>query len=229
MKKIKKISRVKLSDMVADELKDYIIKNQLKPGDMLSSEMELAEMMQVSRSSVREGIKVLQNLGIVESRNRKGLIVKKADLSLIQNYLQFHIDSNRIERKTLFEAVMAINLGIIPIVLDKITDDDILKLEKIISEWEKNSLSTQFSRLKDTQFHEALFEIVDNEIVFEFKNILEEYLLGKQSVLSKPILKKNFQMHKDILESLKKKNLDETIRIVLYHNEFPKNWEESNL
>ena len=221
MKQIGKLKKVKLSEMVASEMKEYIIKNRMKPGDTFPSEIELSRIMEVGRSSVREGIKTLQNLGIVESRNKKGLVVKETNLSLLQDYLQFHIDNNRLDRRTIYEALKAIHLGIIPIIIKRITDEDIKKLENLLADWEKNYTDTSFSRQKDIEFHKILFEIANNEIVMQFNNLLKEYFLGKKSVLNTEVLKVNLDMHKDIVSSLKEKDLMKTINAFNYHNEFP--------
>jgi len=220
-KKLGKLRKIKLSEMVAIELKDYIIKNQFKPGNILPTEMELVEMLGVSRPSVREGIKILQNLSIVESRNKKGLIVKEADLTLLQDYLQFHIDSQRLSRKTLYEAIMTIHLGIVPLVIDKITDEHIMKLEKIIEEWKQTYTSSKQSRLLDTSFHEILFEVAGNEIIMQYTHVLKEYLLGKYSLLTPEIAKINLDMHVSLLASIRDRDLDKALSVMLKHNRQP--------
>lgn len=221
-KKLEKLKKIKLSEMVAVELKDYIIKNQLNPGNILPTEMELVEMFGVSRPSVREGIKILQNLGIVESRNKKGLIVKEADLMLLQDFLQFHIDSQRLSRMTLYEAIMTIHLGIVPLVIEKITDEHIMKLEKIIDEWKMVFMSSSKSRLLDASFHEIIFEAAGNEIIMQYTHVLKEYLLGKYSEMTPEIAKINLDMHISLLSGLKDRDLDRALSAMLKHNNQPK-------
>ncbi len=64
-----------LYQAVQDEVKAYIIEQALMPGDALPPETELAEQFGVSRNSVREAIKSLESLGIVEARTGAGLFV----------------------------------------------------------------------------------------------------------------------------------------------------------
>ncbi|MEI8384207.1 MAG: GntR family transcriptional regulator, partial [Planctomycetota bacterium] len=69
------IERSKLRDVVADRLKTFILDGNLKSGDRLPTEAELAARFGVSRPSLREATKSLEFLGIVEARPGRGLIV----------------------------------------------------------------------------------------------------------------------------------------------------------
>ena len=67
--------RPPLYEVLQQKIKNYIIQNSLKPGDRLPSETELAQQLGVSRNSVREAVKALEMLDIVETRSGAGLFV----------------------------------------------------------------------------------------------------------------------------------------------------------
>jgi GntR family transcriptional regulator, transcriptional repressor for pyruvate dehydrogenase complex len=73
--RLERIKRVSVVDSVTERLVAYITGGHLRPGDKLPSEYELMEQLQVGRSSVREAIRGLALVGIVESRPRRGMIV----------------------------------------------------------------------------------------------------------------------------------------------------------
>ncbi len=58
--------------LVIDQIKDDILKGTLKPGDRLPGERELAEQLGISRNSVREGLRILENMGVTASRHGAG-------------------------------------------------------------------------------------------------------------------------------------------------------------
>ena len=58
---MKKLERSNLYEQIAEEIRNYIIMNEIKPGERLPTERELAEMLGVSRTSVREGIRLLKH------------------------------------------------------------------------------------------------------------------------------------------------------------------------
>jgi len=79
------ISNKKVYELVIEQIQDSILKGELKKGDKLPSERELSESMSVSRTSIREAIRVLETMGIIESRQGEGnFICNKIESSLIQ-------------------------------------------------------------------------------------------------------------------------------------------------
>ncbi len=77
------VRRHKVYEAVAEQIERLIVR-KLKPGDKLPSERELAEMLQVSRSSIRDAIRSLELMGLVEPRQGAGTIVRErsADSSI---------------------------------------------------------------------------------------------------------------------------------------------------
>jgi len=76
MATLKRLQRAPLlHHTVQDALKDYVVRNGFKPGDALPSESELGRQLGVSRTSVREAVKALETIGILESRRGSGVYV----------------------------------------------------------------------------------------------------------------------------------------------------------
>ena len=65
---LKQVQRIPLSQIVLDQLLEQIRKGTLRPGDLLPPEPELMRMLNVGRSSVREAVRGLITLGLVEAR-----------------------------------------------------------------------------------------------------------------------------------------------------------------
>jgi len=78
------IRRNKVYEEVAKQIERLILK-KLKPGDKLPSERELAEMLQVSRSSIRDAIRGLELIGLVEPRQGAGTIVRELSAESVVN------------------------------------------------------------------------------------------------------------------------------------------------
>src|SRR5262245_22019481 len=87
--KRKALKRTPLLYQIQEEIKSYIVDHQLKPGDSLPSESELARQLDISRNSVREAVKSLEVLGIVESRPGSGIFVKAFSFDSIINNLPY--------------------------------------------------------------------------------------------------------------------------------------------
>src|ERR1700690_4673296 len=78
------IRKNKVYEEVARQIERLILK-KLKPGDKLPSERELAEMLQVSRSSIRDAIRGLELMGLVEPRQGAGTIVREISTESLVN------------------------------------------------------------------------------------------------------------------------------------------------
>src|SRR5689334_8789951 len=81
--------RTLLRQAVTDRIKTYIIDNRLGPGDSLPTEAELCDALNASRSSLREAIKTLAALDIVEVRHGSGTFVGRLSLSSLVESLTF--------------------------------------------------------------------------------------------------------------------------------------------
>jgi GntR family transcriptional repressor for pyruvate dehydrogenase complex len=75
---IKPIQKQKIPEIIISELKDIIDSGQIEPGDKLPPERDLAGMLNVSRSSLRETLRNLSLLGILDNKSGKGTFLKTA-------------------------------------------------------------------------------------------------------------------------------------------------------
>src|SRR5271167_2168984 len=78
------VRRNKVYEVVAKQI-ERLVQEKLKPGDKLPSERELAEMLQVSRSSIRDAIRGLELMGLVEPRQGAGTIVREISAESLVN------------------------------------------------------------------------------------------------------------------------------------------------
>ena len=76
-------------EKVSAFLRERLLAGSLKPGDRLISERELATLLGVSRPIVREALRALTVLGIVEIRDRIGTVVTRPDVSVLNDFFTF--------------------------------------------------------------------------------------------------------------------------------------------
>ncbi|MEO6136553.1 MAG: GntR family transcriptional regulator [Ginsengibacter sp.] len=171
LSRIKPIETLSQVDRIEKALEEYLKNEKLSPGDPLPKEMELAKAMGVSRTALREAISRFKNLGIIESRKNRGMIVVQPDLL---NNMERIFDSqllNSTTMKEIFELRLVIELGLPDFVFLNKTEAGILKLEEIV-EREENS-SDKIIKLKcDIEFHSTLYSLSGNETIIRFQKIL---------------------------------------------------------
>jgi len=109
-----------------------IIEGKIKVGDKLPSERELAEMFQVSRVPVREALKVMEFMEVIQYVPGDGIYLKSININDLISKIDFMIETSTDIISDLFEARQAIELKAVELAAIKRTDADLLAMEKYI-------------------------------------------------------------------------------------------------
>lgn len=162
---------VTLVDQVERKLFRYIANNNMKVGDAVPNENELAEALGVSRSVLREALSRLRMLGVVESRTRRGMVLSEPNMF---GGLQRVMDPMILSEESLFNLLgfrVALELGICNSIIENVNNKYIDELEKIVEEG--GSYELNFYRAEsENAFHSKLYEITENESIMQFQEII---------------------------------------------------------
>jgi DNA-binding FadR family transcriptional regulator len=146
-----------LSEEIRTYIKNHILSNRLQPGDSLPPESQLMADLGVGRSSVREAVKALQSLGIVEVHRGNGLYVRQANFDPVLESLSYNM---RFDSR-IFAEVLAIRVWLESAVIEdavvRISDEDIERLEDVLHMWEQQIALAQPHAALDQQFHDILY------------------------------------------------------------------------
>ncbi len=171
------ITQKKGTDLVKEAILNYIQANKLQPGARLSPDRELALMLNCSRPVVREALKGLEAVGVIEMKVGKGIFVSEFTLSnLLEKY--HPVLSNKIkDLQCLKEARLAIEIGIIGLVVERATREDIDGLRTIIEEMERVGADDKFEKINelDIRFHQTLAMIARSPLLTEFDSLLRKF------------------------------------------------------
>lgn len=160
-------------------LQDYILKNDLKPGDSLPTEAEFCELFSVSRGMIREALQYFRTLGIIESRPRKGMTIKKfLPNNPFGPYLPFCRHAE--DRAAICEMRIIIDLGMTHLLVKNISDENILELSNTAKAMGKAELAELCSL--DLEFHKQLLSIANNK----FLNCLDPFLIDYFETMNNP-------------------------------------------
>lgn len=163
-------ARPSLRQEVAEAIKSYILDNRLKPGDPLPSEAELCTALGASRSSIREAVKTLAVLDIVEVRRGHGTYVGRLSLSALVEGLAFRgLLEPKDDFRILFELVEVrelIERGLAERILATLAPEDLDALDTLVDEMDQRGAhdGDGFAAC-DRSFHERLVRRLDNKLV----------------------------------------------------------------
>lgn len=201
----------RLSDGVANELLDAIKHGRLQQGEKLPSERRLSEELGVSRVSVREGLRMLELLEVVEVRQGKGAFVVSSDVRPGGRLLRHWLLANRDETLELLEvrealeasaAAAAAHRGALIEVPEDVPHDQI---ERLVS--------------NDLQFHNEVARSSGNPVlaslIGELNGVLEESRFAMFAIPGRP--KRSYGDHLSIAEAIRKRDPEGAHRAMQAH------------
>jgi DNA-binding FadR family transcriptional regulator len=173
---LKSLRKESVVQSVINVLTDAIRSKELKPGDKIPPEPELAESLGVARSSVREAIKILTYLGVLESKRSEGTFVcdgyKESMIDPMVYGILLNQDSfeNLMERREMTEA------GMMRLAIEHHEDRELDELEAILGEMKKalelkeNRVDTFFEA--DNRFHDKIAEMGKNPMADKINKVV---------------------------------------------------------
>lgn len=154
-----------LAKIVMEQIKEALIKKELRPGDRLPTETELCESLGVGKSSVREAIKMLDVLGVVQTRQGDGTYISSAipDNSVNPLVYQLLIDygsnDNVLELRSIFEPAYTL------LAAQKATEADLGEIRKIHEDFREKVSRGEQTADDDLAFHNAILRATHNPFV----------------------------------------------------------------
>jgi len=208
---LKAIDRRSLVDKVEKSLIELFIMKELKPGDIIPKEVELAELMDVSRTVIRESLNRLKTRGLIESVKHKGSIIKSPDLlSLLQkSMIPWILDHNTL--KNIFEMRLVIEVGMSDLIVSRATDKDIDELFDIVKDEPEVTAEILFDIDYEIKFHSKLYDITANEMLRDFQKLLLPIFnyVYSSGLIYRPLDRIRHVSHKGLVEILKTRNAEE--------------------
>lgn len=217
---MKKLERSNLYEQIAEEIRNYIIMNEIKPGERLPTERELAEMLGVSRTSVREGIRLLETLQFLEVKPKRGITVKKLELKpFVKQFSQrLLLDKNRFSE--LVEARRVLEVALVKLAALRATEDDLEQLAASIQLMAEQLERGEEIKEADLKFHQGIFAAAKNSVLQGFQSALLEFFeSGELQSAAEEGRRKTLKEHQQIYQAIKDRKPQEAAKFMLQHLE----------
>jgi GntR family transcriptional regulator, transcriptional repressor for pyruvate dehydrogenase complex len=199
------VRRNKVYEDVARQIERLILK-KLRPGDKLPSERELAELLSVSRSSIRDAIRSLELAGMVEPRQGAGTIVREISTNSLANPL-----ANALKRK---EELMGELLDFRRILEPPLaaraathaSPEEISEMESILERQEQKLRKGESTIAEDSEFHYSVAMASGNSVVLKVLDILMDLLRDtrERSLQVEGRPQKSLAGHRKILNAIRR-------------------------
>ena len=213
------INKTNFYEQIADTLEQAIIRSETKT-EKLPSEQDLSKRFAVSRTVIREALKVLKERGLIQSRNGEGSYVSKPKTDTVSSAVNRIIMMDQISNDHLHGMRVILETAGSRLAAIHARPEDIEHMELTLKQMETKPLSTE-NRIKyDSDFHVTIAKAGGNELLRMFVEVmtmvLKEYMI-KGFPKGPMSIKKTLAQHAKILEAIKKRNPDDAEEAMRSH------------
>lgn len=220
MPNLKPVARVTLSEQVASQIADQIAQGRWRPDAKLPSEAKLCEVLQVGRSTLREALKSLAFVGLVQMRPGEGTFVLDNTQLLVDRIRTRGLLKTEKDLQDVGEARLILETELAAMAAERSDAADLEILDRILHEMKLSldGVGREYAAL-DVDFHLAIAKCSKNQLLHELlvpiRSVLQEFIAKSQEL---PGIKQNaHQHHAKILAALRQRNPERARRAMRAH------------
>ena len=205
----KAVKSRKLSDEIFEQIKALIFKGDIKPGEKLPPERELAEYLNVGRSSLREALIQLSAVGLIEARKTEGYYVRSVTEELVGPLKSF-IEEEIRNLIDILEVRKMLDIYCANEALKKGTNEDFDKIGEALEQGD------------NTRFHLAIVESSHNVILYHVMSNMYDLLSTLSFIKKRRKVNVNIyaKQHRNIYDAIKKKESEAVKKAIEEHVDF---------
>jgi GntR family transcriptional repressor for pyruvate dehydrogenase complex len=236
---IEPIKKTRVAEEVADRIRTLILDDTFPQGLPLPSERVLTEQFGVSRGSIRDALRMLETIGLIETQHGRGtfpreltvdrLVAPLASMMTFQHDLQDEL----LDVRRMFEPAVA------RVAATRATDADFAGLQRILDAQQRKLKKGQSAIVEDTAFHAALARSTRNRVVVSLMATLNDLLVEsrKLTLKQKGRPAKSIEGHQAVVAAMRRrdaegaaqamyKHIDQIADLQLHASEFPGDFEK---
>jgi GntR family transcriptional repressor for pyruvate dehydrogenase complex len=170
--KIRRVTKISISEEIAKQIMDLISSGDLQPGQRLPSERELCEDFGASRSSLREALRCLSIVGVLNARVGEGTSVAVDGEKFLRKIIEWrmiterHDIENLLKVRTALEGVSAADTAL------RGTEEDIEKLRKLLAKMKTSLKNEKAFAALDLEFHLTLANVSGNTLLSDLISLI---------------------------------------------------------
>ena len=209
------LERRSVVSLVMERIKEAFLRKELRPGEYLPSEAELTRSLGVSKSSVREAVKMLQAMGVVEVRRGQGTVIRKAPgddyLSplIFQLILETGYPEDLVELRMMFEPAYSV------MAMERATGADLEEIRETLERFERAIAKGTQTAEDDIAFHLAILRATRNPLVIRIGETIFQLFKPSISLSMRTIPKIALRDHRRIFQAFLKKDEKELRQAIL--------------
>ncbi len=202
------IDRAGITELVVQRIKELLERGELKAGSRLPPERELADVLHISRPSLRTALKALSVMGIIRAKPGAGTYIAESLPEVFTEPMHFMTLINNTSVEELFEARRIIEAGLAELAAERATEADIAVLTKEV-EGMKATVGDPENFLKhDVRFHQAVAHAANNKLMSGVMDTVAQllYHIRRQTISRASDLDEAIEWHQKIIAAMQKRD-----------------------
>jgi DNA-binding FadR family transcriptional regulator len=213
------IKKTRIAEEVADRIRELMLDGTFPPGEHLPSERHLAERFGVSRGSIRDALRTLETIGLLETRHGQGtfpheLSVERlvAPLASVMSYRP-DLQDELLDVRRMFEPAVARVAAL------RATDEDLADLQRILDAQRVKLKTGQSAIAEDTAFHAILARSTRNRVIMSIMATLNDLLVDSrtQSLQQKGRPARSVDGHEAVVAALRGRDAEGATQAMYNH------------
>jgi GntR family transcriptional repressor for pyruvate dehydrogenase complex len=204
------VSRTTLTEDVCSKLTAHLVRGDWQEGDRLPSERELCKLLGVGRASLREALKALELMGLVESRVGEGTFVCSRSDFLARPLFWSIAGSDETQLKELIEARLLMERELAMLAAKRADDEDLLRIRTLLDRMNRSIDKREAYLTADLDFHLAIAQAAHNRPLLNavqlIRNVMRQWI--EESLRVPGISSTSLKQHELIFEMILKKDSD---------------------
>ncbi len=206
-------------ESVRDAIRAHIMDEGLKPGDPLESEGKIAERLGVSRITVREAVKALTSLGILESQKGRGVYVSAFSFEALIDNLPFGLLTDLEQLSEILEIRCVLEVSLIVKVVEAASDEHLAALREVLASMRVAAELGESIAEADRAFHQQLFACHDNKTLLRLLDVFWMTFNRASGVanITSPRPIKTYADHAAIVEAVEARDAERAAQALRVH------------
>jgi GntR family transcriptional repressor for pyruvate dehydrogenase complex len=205
-----KIKNKRIFEQVIEQVNDLVRSEKFNPGDQLPPERQISEMMGVHRHSVREALKILEYMGVIETKAGSGTVISnlRKDI-LVERIKKASIFSPQAFLLELVELRLILEPQLAALAAERATDVDLEAMKEAVEALERENETAGAMTDADEKLHSAIARATHNETISRVIGPVMEMLWEFRERLANTPLrrKKAIEEHKRIYEAIRRRSV----------------------
>lgn len=213
------IKKTRVAEEVADRIRVLLLDGTFPPGQPIPSERHLAEQFGVSRGSIRDALRTLETIGLLETRHGQGTFPHElsvdrlvAPLASVMAY-RADLQEELMDVRRMFEPAVARAAA------TRATEEDLADLQRVLDAQRQKLKTGQSAITEDTAFHAILARATRNRVVVNIMATLNDLLVDSrtQSLLQKGRPARSVDGHEAVVAALRRRDPDGAAHAMYEH------------